>query len=117
MANEREADEQPAVTQADAPALAHAPHQAVRVVDDGRQPLGQAALGFAITASRHYIADALMRALVVVERQPGVEAPLHGGKIGKRHARDHLPLERAVEALVLALRLRVKRPAVNGLDP
>ena len=105
MALECEAHEQAAIVQTDAASLAHAPHQEALAIDDRSQPFREAPLSFPVAAGGRLVADRLMRALAIVDLQPGVEAPLHGAEIGKAFARDHLAVERAVEALVLALRL------------
>src|SRR5258708_36525255 len=59
-----------------------------------------------------------MRTLAVIHLAPGVERLLTVPCVAERARRrataaDHLGLERAVEALVLALGLRVQRPAVG----
>ena len=57
-----------------------------------------------------------MRSLVVVARAPVVEGTLAFGEIAEAAPADHLGLEGAVEALLLALGLRMTRAAVQHSD-
>lgn len=60
------------------------------------------------------VGERFVRALAVVDLTPVVEAPLRIGQVGERRL-QRLPLQRLVEALVLAERLWVVGPAVR--DP
>src|SRR2546430_7999163 len=57
-----------------------------------------------------------MRALAIIDRPPAVEGLLALDEIGEAFAIEDLGLERAVEALVLALGLRMIGPAMTDPD-
>ena len=57
-----------------------------------------------------------MRPLGVVHLRPSVEPALADRQVGEVLALEDLDRQRAVEAFVLALRLRVVRPAVTDRD-
>ena len=58
-----------------------------------------------------------MRALPIVNLQPGIEAPLHGAEIGKAFARDHLALERALKRSFLRCVLGCSGRPCSGAIP
>src|SRR5438874_6650594 len=70
-----------------------------------------------IAIGRHREAKRLMRALAIVDRPPAVEGLLALDEISEAFAVEHLGFERAMEALVLALGLRMIGPAMADPDP
>ena len=79
--------------------------------------------GFAILAlrdtvaiERHGAGERVVRALGIVDMAPAVEGLLGLGEIGEGWSLQRLGLERAVEALLLAERLRVVGPGVADGD-
>ena len=69
-----------------------------------------------VAVERHGATKSVVGTLRVVDMAPLVECVLGLGEIGKGRSLQRLGLERAMEALVLALRLRMIRPAVADRD-
>ena len=65
-----------------------------------------------IAACRHVLVQCLVRPLKIVDFTPAIEGVLHLGEITKAPEREHLILQRAMEALVLAAALRMIGAAV-----
>src|SRR5436305_9205467 len=57
-----------------------------------------------------------MRPLEIVDFAPGVEGALRLGEVAEAAQREHLGIERAMEALVLTAALRMIGTAVNDAD-
>src|SRR5262245_5116618 len=91
-------------------------HVVVGYVFDRRQHLREGPWARLISFCRRRHAEGLVRPLMVIARPPFVEGALIVGEIPKAFIVDHFPLQGAVEALILALRLRMKRAAVQDLD-
>ena len=79
-------------------------HEGAGGIGDYRQDLGEDAAARGIARGRHGVADRLVRALVIVDVAPAVEALLGVSEIAPGRG-EHLELERAIEALVLAMAL------------
>lgn len=58
-----------------------------------------------------------MRAVVIVDLAPAIKCPLRLGLAGEGREVEHLGLEAAVEALVLAAPLRVTGPCMDKVAP
>src|SRR5882757_2015579 len=80
------------------------------------QTLGHRSLARPVAAGRHLLVERFMRPLEIVDFAPGIEGALGLGEIAKAAQREHLGVERAMEALVLAAALRVIRTAMNDPD-
>ena len=65
---------------------------------------------------RNVHVEGLVGTFQIVDGAPCIEGALQPGEIGKPRCREHLGLERAMEALVLAAALRVERPRINDID-
>src|SRR6476620_1877042 len=83
---------------------------------NGRQHLGKAARARPVALGRRRHVESLVRPLVVIARPPFVEGPLTISEIAEGSSADDFGFERAMEALFLALRLRVARPTVQDAD-
>ena len=57
-----------------------------------------------------------MRPFEIVDRPPGIEGVLHLGEIAETLQGEHLVLQRAMKALVLAAALRMIGPTVQDRD-
>ena len=80
---------------------------------DGLDIVAQARL---IAACRDGELERLVRSLRVVDVAPAIEGTLGGGEIGKERTGQHLGLETAVEAFVLAHGLRMIGPRMTDPD-
>src|SRR4051794_3695016 len=97
---------------ADAPAITHPSDEVDRAVLHRRQRSGHGpGTGF-IAASWRLHADRLVRAARVVFVAPSGEMPLHVWQILEASALKDFGGQRAVEALILAIGLRMQRTAV-----
>ena len=74
------------------------------------------ALRDAVAVERHGAGERVVRALCVVDMAPAVEGVLGLGEIGEGWSLHCLGLERSVEALLLAERLRMAGPGVADGD-
>src|SRR5580658_1101903 len=86
-------------------------------VFDRRELLRKAARTEMVARAGGLEPQRLVRPLVIVDRPPCVEGALAGSEIAKAVPVQDLGLQRAMEALVLALRLRMVRPAMRDADP
>src|SRR5688572_26044823 len=91
-------------------------HDLVAVVFDLWKACGHGAGARPIAARRHLLVERLVRSVEVVDRTPAIESTLDLGEIAKAFQREHLRLQRAVKALVLAAALRMIGPAVQHGD-
>src|SRR5262249_15497340 len=92
---------------------AHAAHGVLGVVAGFLDALGIAAGAWLIVAGRSFLAEGLVRALVVVDGAEAIEAVLLGHQVlGRRPG--GLLLERAMHALVAAVLLG--RAGINALE-
>src|SRR5215204_5446188 len=82
-------------------------HNVVGPVLEGLDPGAERARAGTIAIGRHCKVQGVVRAMMVVAVPPGVEGALGHGEIGEGAAIEQLGLERAVEALVLAMALRM----------
>src|SRR5450432_2527670 len=87
--------------------LADDPHDFARLVFGLGQRAGQRSWARAVAAGRDRQAEGLVRTLVIVDRAPAIERGLHLGKAAQQLHRQHLGLQGAVKALVLAPGLRM----------
>src|ERR1700721_915152 len=110
LAAKRLAETNAAVLELDVPFLVGLAHRVGSSVFDGRQSLRERTRAWPVPHARRRQIECLMRALVIVHMPPAVEGPLALGQIPEVTPAQHLGLERAMEALVLALRLRMIRP-------
>src|SRR5579863_6528439 len=83
---------------------------------DRRQRRGKRSRTWPVALSRGRHAERLMWPLVIVERTPAVEGALAVGKIAEATPIEHFGLEGAMEALLLALGLRMTRSAMQYAD-
>ena len=88
----------------------------VAVVFGCRQAVGHRSLARPVTAGRYLLAECFMWPLEVVDLAPGIEGALRLGKIAEAAQCEHLGIERAMEAFVLAPALRMIWAAVNDRD-
>src|SRR3954471_1900671 len=91
-------------------------HDLLLVVIDCREAVGHGARTWPVAARRHVLAERFMRTIEVVDGAPAIECALYVGEIAEALEGEHLGLERAIEALVLAAALRVIGPAVDHGD-
>src|SRR5882724_9223126 len=91
-------------------------HNLMAVVFGFRQALGHRALARPVAAGRHLLAERFMRPLEIVDFAPGIEGALRLGEIAEVAQCEHLGVERAMEAFVLAAALRMVGAAVNDRD-
>src|SRR5229473_313135 len=90
-------------------------HNIAIAVFDRRQSLRKRTSACPVTLARRRQIERLVRPLVIVDVAPAVEGALTCGQICELAAKQNLSLERAVKPFVLALRLRMMRPAMR--DP
>ena len=83
---------------------------------DGRQGLGEGTRTGSEPGSRHVQVEGLVGPLAVVDDAPAVEGPLAVPEIAEGRTAQQFGLQRAVEALVLAQRLRMIGTAVTEAD-
>src|ERR1700674_1736738 len=84
---------------------------------DRRQGLRKRATALLVALARRCHPDRLMRPLVIVDVPPAVERALARGQIREGAIAQDFALERAMEALILALRLRMIGPAMRHPHP
>src|SRR3984893_13728079 len=87
-----------------------------RRVLDRRQIVGEGSWARPVALSRRCHAERLMRPLVVIALTPFIKGALTIRVIAEALSVHHLGGERAMEAFLLALRLRMIRPAVQHAD-
>src|SRR5207244_10826959 len=78
-----------------------------------RQLLRERSVAHLITSRRHGHAQSFMRSLVIVTMTPLIKTALHAFKVAKAAVGQQLDLQSPMKALVLALGLRMIRPAVS----
>ena len=83
---------------------------------DGRQGLGEGTRTGSEPGGRHVQVEGLVGPLAVVDDAPAVEGPLAVPEIAEGRTAQQFGLQRAVEALVLAQRLRMIGTAVTEAD-
>jgi len=105
-----------AAEEADVTALLDAAHDVSRSIFEGSDGLDIVARARLIAAGRDSKLERFMRPLRVVDIAPAVEGALGSGEIGKGWAGQHLSLEAAVEAFVLAHGLWMIGPRMADLD-
>ena len=117
LSGEGLADEVPLLLELDSAALVDQAHFEVRVVLDARQPAGIGPEAGRVARARHLVSQRFVRPLEVVHGPIAVELALYLPVVmPDRPLADDLQLERAMEALILALGLGVKRSAVLNRD-
>src|SRR5579884_2670962 len=114
--NEGAAELQGMIAEAQPAGVADAAQDRAGAVIESLELLGEAARARRIARHRRCEIERLMRPLGVVDLPPLIEAPLTRDKIGKVTPPDRLGCERAVKALVLALRLRMIGTTVAHRD-
>src|SRR5882724_4321702 len=115
LAAEGLADAPRAVLEADEAVLVDLADAVAGPVLDGRQGFGEGAWARVVAVGRHRQGERIVRPVVVVEMAPGVEGTLAVDEIAEAVGLQQLGLEGAMEALVLALGLRMVRPPMT--DP
>src|SRR3954466_3009084 len=88
-------------------------HNVVGPVLERLDPGAERARAGAVAIGWHRKVQGIVRAMMVVAVPPGIEGTLGHREIGEGAAVEQLGLERAVEALVLAMALRMIRRAVQ----
>src|ERR1700730_2693552 len=96
--------------------VAHSPYQEVWSILQRRQGFWIGPLAWLIAADRRLEVAGLVWTFEVVDRAPAVEGSLGMAGVGVPGAVEQLGLERAVEALLLALGLRVVGSPVTDAD-
>src|SRR5262245_56166319 len=86
------------------------------VVFDRRQAVGHGARARPIAACRDLLAESLVRPVVVVDHAPAMERAPHIDEIAEPLQGQHLGLQGAMEALVLAAALWMIGPAMQHSD-
>ncbi len=104
------------VVQRDRPVALDPADQVAGGVVDRRQGLGEGAWAGPVAAGGRGEVQRLVGARQVVGIAEAVELPLAVGQVGEGAVAQRLGLQGAVEALLLALGLRVGRPAVADRD-
>src|SRR5437762_3361701 len=112
LTDQRLAHAQLVSSEADAPAVDDTTHDVVRPVFNVEQPAGHRAWAGRVAAGGGLHPDGLVRALEVVDVAPAAEVPLSVFQILEAPPQQHFGAHRAVEALVLAVGLRMQRTAV-----
>src|SRR5580698_5193269 len=93
----------------------HGPDDLALVVVGLRGFVRHRAGAWAIAVGRHLVGDALVRTLEIIDVSPAIESALDRGLVGEAFEGEHLLVERAVKALVLASTLRMVGPAVDDV--
>src|SRR6266566_5635241 len=99
--------------EADVAVLIGFTHAIIGAVFDGRQTLGKGAATRSVAIARGRQAESLVRPYVIVLVAPLIEDALALGEIPELAVGEHLGRDRAVEALVLALRLGMIRATMR----
>lgn len=116
LAAERFGDFDSTAQETDVAALLDPAHDVAGRVFEGRDSLDIVARARLIAASRDSEPQRFVRPLRVVDVAPAVESALGSSQIGEGRARQHLCLEAAMEALVLAHGLWMIRSRMADLD-
>lgn len=91
-------------------------HDLMLIIFDLGKTIRHRAVARPIAACRCLLAERLVRPFEIINPAPLIEGALDVDEPAERAQREHLGLEGAVEALVLAAALRMIRPAVDELD-
>src|SRR5665647_228891 len=116
LSAERLGDLEGAAEEADVTALLDTAYDVARSVFEGSDRLDIVARARLIAAGRDSKLERLVRPLRVVDVAPAVEGAFGGGEIDEGRAGQHLGLEAAVEAFVLAHGLWMIGPRMADLD-
>src|SRR6201996_4097751 len=92
---------------------AHPHYDVVIPIFDRRKAFGIGSRAGSITRNRRRHVERLMWALGVVDRTPCIECVLGCAETGEVAATEQFSLERAMKPLILAIGLRMGRPAVG----
>src|SRR5216684_8195240 len=116
LSTERLGDLEGAAEEADVTALLDTAYDVARGIFEGSDRLDIVARARLIAAGRDGKLERLVRPLRVVDVAPAVEGAFGGDEIGEGRAGQHLGLEAAVEAFVLAHGLWMIGPRMADLD-